>query len=149
MTSSQQLCEGVGESPPLHRGGDQAHGGHIVDPEVIGHCALARKIGSYFILKSFAKNQHIPWANVIRTLSLAAETFSLFLKSGEASANTLKVPLRSVHGSSQTPKWGWNPQWHFSPLSPSTQPKGKPGIPFYREKQMQNLYPIQGFPRSQ
>lgn len=30
MSSSQQLCEGVGESPPLHRGGDQAHGGYIV-----------------------------------------------------------------------------------------------------------------------
>lgn len=27
--------------------------------EVIGHCALARKVGSYFILRSFAKNQHI------------------------------------------------------------------------------------------
>lgn len=92
--------------------------------EVIGHCALARKFGSYFILRSFAKNQHILWASMIRTLSLAAETFHFFLNSGEASANIL-----SLYTAVPKPEVWCDLQWH-SPSSPQLSPRGSQGFPF-------------------
>ena len=56
-----QPCGSVGEPPPLHRAWDLACGSDTVGlksegMEFTGHCPLARKVGSYFILRTFAKN---------------------------------------------------------------------------------------------
>lgn len=150
VSPSQQPCERVGEPPSLHRAWDQGRGGYIVGPgsqgvQCIGHCPLAGKIGSYFILRSFAKNQHIWGARVTRTLSLSAQAFCSSLNTREASANVLKVPLRSVHTSSQTLKQRWNPQCILLPLPLQPSPRGSQGIPFTEINKYRIYIPPRGF----